>query len=81
MIDRSIIVSCIQTYNGEYSIQGFAKVLTGYKGFRFIPKLKRSKYYGILKNENIDEVMCILTSLLNEGILEERDNYKIFIVN
>ena len=81
MIDRNIIISCIRAYNGEYSIQGFAKVLTGYKGFRFIPKLKRSKYYGILKNENIDEVMSTLTSLLNEGIITERDNYKIFIID
>lgn len=78
MIDRNVVISCIQAFNGEYSIQGIAKVLTGYNGFKFIPKLKHSKFYGILKNENFDEVMNVLAELVNEGVIIEKDNHKVF---
>lgn len=78
VIDRNIVVSCIKSFNGEYSIQGIAKVLTGYNGFKFIPKLKKSQFYGILKDEKFEEVMNILAELLNEGLIIEKDNHKVF---
>lgn len=78
MIDKNTVIACIRKFNGEFSDRGFARVLTGYNGFKFIPKLKKSPFYGVFKDDNPTEVLKIIQELKDEGLIIEKDNFKLF---
>lgn len=78
VIKEDIVISCIKEYNGEYSLSGIAKILTGYYGFKFIPKLKKSRYYGIYKSEKTEDILSILNKLKEEEVIFEKANHKIY---
>lgn len=80
MVDKQTVIACIKTFNGEYSDRGFAKILTGFYVFKFIPRLKNSQYFGVFKDCDSDEILKLISELKKEGIIAENDNSKLFIV-
>lgn len=75
---KNTLIQCIEAFNGEYSILGIAKILTGYSGFRFIPKLKQSKLYGILKNIPTEKIIEEIEYLKEKDLIRINNNLKVF---
>lgn len=80
MVDKQTVIACIKTFNGEYSDRGFAKILTGFYVFKFIPRFKNSQYFGIFKDCDSDEILKLIYELKKEGVIAENNNSKLFIV-
>ena len=80
MVDKQTVIACIKTFNGEYSDRGFAKMLTGFYVFKFIPRFKNSQYFGIFKDCDSDEILKLIYELKKEGVIAENNNSKLFIV-
>lgn len=78
MINRKVIIQCVKKFNGEYSVKGIARILTGYYGFKFIPKLKKSNLYGICDSTQESEILDELEKIKEEGLIVIKDNYKVF---
>lgn len=78
MIERKLITQCVREFNGEYSVKGIARILTGYHGFKFIPKLKKSKLYGVCPASEEDAILAELEKMKEEGLIVVKENYKVF---
>ena len=69
LVDKQTVIACIKTFNGEYSDRGFAKMLTGFYVFKFIPRFKNSQYFGIFKDCDSDEILKLIYELKKEGVI------------
>lgn len=78
MVERKLITQCIKEFNGEYSVKGIARILTGYHGFKFIPKLKTSKLFGCCDSGQEQSILEELEKMKEEGLIVVKDNYKVF---
>lgn len=71
------VLNCIIKYNGKYSYKGIIKILKGYFGFKFIPEMRNSEYYGLYKDLDDSEIAKALDYLIEKDIVI--DDYKIRI--
>lgn len=67
---EEIVLECIRYFDGQFSLNGILKILTGYKGFAYIPKIQESGFYGICKSVNTNTIEGAINYLINVGIVE-----------
>lgn len=76
-VNEETVLKCIQTFDQKFSFNGIIKILTGYVGFRHIPRIKESGYYGIYRHASESDIEKAIYYLIDCGIVE--NNYKIGI--
>ena len=73
--DVEIVLECIRYFDAQFSFQGIIKILTGYKGFKYIPKVKDSEFYGVysdIESTNIENAInysISFTSFVKQKII------------
>ena len=76
-VNEEVVLKCIQEFDKKFSYNGIIKILMGYVGFRWIPKVKTSEYFGIYKHSTEIEIEKAINHLIDCDIVE--NNYKIGI--
>lgn len=76
-IDVEVVLNCIQKYDGKFSYNGIVKILKGYFGFKFIPGMKNSKYYGIYKQNSDSDIEKAIDYLIEKNIIINDNKLKI----
>lgn len=76
-LDIDTVLGCIQEFDGKFSYKGIIKILTGYFGFKYIPIMNNSKYFGIYKDKTEIEISKILDSLIEHEIIVNDGKIKI----
>lgn len=71
------VLNCIIKYDGKYSYKGIIKILKGYFGFKFIPEMRNSEYYGLYKELDDREIAKALDYLIEKDIIIDDNKIKI----
>ena len=77
--DVEIVLECIRYFDAQFSFQGIIKILTGYKGFKYIPKVKDSEFYGVYSDIESTNIENAINYLISVDIVE--NDYKLKIKN
>lgn len=76
-IDVKVVLNCIQKYDGRFSYNGIVKILKGYFGFKFIPGMENSEYYGIYKQNSDSDIEKAIDYLIEKNIIINDNKLKI----
>lgn len=76
-VDVEVVLNCIQKYDGRFSYNGIVKILKGYFGFKFIPGMENSEYYGIYKQNSDSDIEKAIDYLIEKNIIINDNKLKI----
>ena len=76
-VNKNIVLNCIKEFNEKFSYNGIIKVLIGYSGFKHIPRVSSSKYYGIYEKADETDIEKALDDLIECDIVENDTKLRI----